>query len=79
MTMTEGEVTKYFDLVRGKWRINASLPGYKVVGCAVEGLRRRPVELVDCITIAAKAIARAKKTKDGGMKRSAASLIQRPA
>src|SRR6516162_2814148 len=39
--MSEGALTKDFDLVRGKWRINASLPGYKVVGCAVEDLRRR--------------------------------------
>jgi hypothetical protein len=41
MTMSEGALPKDFDLVRGKWRINASLPGYKVVGCAVEDLRRR--------------------------------------
>jgi hypothetical protein len=41
MTMSEGALTRDFDLVRGKWRINASLPGYKVVGCAVEDLRRR--------------------------------------
>jgi hypothetical protein len=41
MTMNEGALTKYFDLVRGKWRINASLPGYKVVGCAIEDLRHR--------------------------------------
>ena len=39
--MSEGALTKYFDLVRGEWRINASRPGYKVVGCAIEGLRRR--------------------------------------
>jgi hypothetical protein len=39
--MSEGALTKDFDLVRGKWRINASLPGYKVVGCAIEGLRHR--------------------------------------
>ena len=39
--MTEGALTKDFDLVRGKWRINASLPGYKIVGCAIEDLRRR--------------------------------------
>ena len=39
--MSEGALTKDFYLVRGKWRINASLPGYKVVGCAVEGLRHR--------------------------------------
>ena len=43
--MSEGAVTKYFDLPPGKWRINASLPGYKVVGCAIEGLRRRLVAL----------------------------------
>jgi hypothetical protein len=43
--MSEGALTKYFDLVRGEWRINASRPGYKVVGCAIEGLRRRPVAL----------------------------------
>ena len=41
MTMSEGALTRYFDLVRGEWRINASLPGYKVVGCAIEGLRHR--------------------------------------
>jgi len=45
MTMSEGALIKYFDLVPGKWRINASLPGYKVVGCAVEDLRRRPFPL----------------------------------
>jgi len=39
--MSEGALTRDFDLVRGKWRINASLPGYKVVGCAIEGLRHR--------------------------------------
>ena len=39
--MSEGALTKYFDLVRGEWRINASRPGYKVVGCAIEGLRHR--------------------------------------
>ena len=43
--MSEGALTKSFDLVSGRWRINASLPGYKVVGCAIEGLRRRPVSL----------------------------------
>ena len=37
--MSEGALTKDIDLVPGKWRINASLPGYKVVGCAIEGLR----------------------------------------
>ena len=41
MTMSEGVLTRYFDLVRGEWRINASRPGYKVVGCAIEGLRHR--------------------------------------
>jgi hypothetical protein len=45
MTMSDGALTKYFDLVPGKWRINASLPGYKVVGCALEGLRHRPFPL----------------------------------
>jgi hypothetical protein len=39
--MSEGVLTKDFDLTRGKWRINASQPGYKVVGCAIEGLRHR--------------------------------------
>jgi hypothetical protein len=39
MTMSEGALTRYLDLVRGEWRINASRPGYKVVGCAIEGLR----------------------------------------
>ena len=39
--MSEGALTRDFNLVRGKWRINASLPGYKVVGCAIEGLRHR--------------------------------------
>ena len=39
--MSEGALTRDFDLVRGKWRINASRPGYKVVGCAIEGLRHR--------------------------------------
>jgi hypothetical protein len=43
--MSEGALTRYFDLVRGEWRINASRPGYKVVGCAIEGLRRRPFPL----------------------------------
>ena len=45
MTMSEGALTSYFDLPRGKWRINASQPGYKVVGCAIEGLRHRPFSL----------------------------------
>jgi hypothetical protein len=35
MTMSEGALTKYFNLPPGKWRINASLPGYKVEGCAM--------------------------------------------
>ena len=43
--MSEGALTKDFDLVRGKWRINASLPGYKVVGCALEGLSHRLLPL----------------------------------
>jgi hypothetical protein len=45
MTMSEGALTRDFDLVRGKWRINASQPDYKVVGCAIEGLRHRPFPL----------------------------------
>jgi hypothetical protein len=45
MTMSEGALTRDFDLVPGRWRINASLPGYKVVGCALEGLRHRPFPL----------------------------------
>ena len=43
--MSEGALTRDFDLVPGKWRINASLPGYKVVGCAIEDLRRRLLPL----------------------------------
>jgi hypothetical protein len=43
--MSEGALTKNFDLVPGKWRINASLAGYKVVGCALVGLRHRPFSL----------------------------------
>ena len=39
--MSEGALTRDFDLVRGKWRINATQPGFKVVAVAVEGLRRR--------------------------------------
>jgi len=39
--MSEGVLTRYFDLVRGEWRINTSRPGYKVVGCAIEGLCHR--------------------------------------
>jgi hypothetical protein len=41
MTMSEGALTKYFDLVPGKWRINSTVPGFKVVAVAIEGLRRR--------------------------------------
>jgi hypothetical protein len=41
MTMSESALTKYFDIVPGKWRINSSVPGFKVVGVAIEGLRRR--------------------------------------
>ena len=53
--MSEGALTKDFYLVRGKWRINASLPGYKVVGCAVEGLRHRlfPLRQVEASEFAA--------------------------
>jgi len=39
--MSEGALTKDFDLVRGKWRINATMPGFKVVAVAIEDLRRR--------------------------------------
>jgi hypothetical protein len=35
--MSEGAVT----IVPGKWRINSSVPGFKVVAVAVEDLRRR--------------------------------------
>jgi hypothetical protein len=45
MTMSEGALTKDFDLIPGKWRINASLPGHKVVSCALEGPRHRPFPL----------------------------------
>src|SRR6516162_8557174 len=41
MTMSEGALTRYFDLPRGKWRINATEPGFKVVAVALEGLRHR--------------------------------------
>jgi hypothetical protein len=41
MTMNEGALTKYFDLPPGKWRINSSEPGFKVVAVAIEGLRHR--------------------------------------
>ena len=39
--MSEGALTKDFDLVRGKWRINSSMPGFKVVGVGIVDLRRR--------------------------------------
>ena len=39
--MNEGALTKYFELPLGKWRINATMPGYKVVAVAIEDLRRR--------------------------------------
>jgi hypothetical protein len=39
--MSEGAQTRYFDLPRGKWRINATVPGFKVVAVATEGLRHR--------------------------------------
>jgi hypothetical protein len=41
MTMNEGALTKYFDLPPGKWRINATMPGFKVVAVALVDLRRR--------------------------------------
>jgi hypothetical protein len=41
MTMNKGALTKYFDLAAGKWRINATMPGFKVVAVAIEDLRRR--------------------------------------
>ena len=43
--MNEGALTKYFDLVSGKWRINSTVPGFKVVAAAIEDLRRRPFPL----------------------------------
>jgi hypothetical protein len=39
--MNEGALTKYFELPLGKWRINATMPGFKVVALAIEDLRRR--------------------------------------
>jgi hypothetical protein len=39
--MSESALTKYFDLPPGKWRINSSVPGFKVVGVAIVDLRRR--------------------------------------
>ena len=41
MTMSESALTKYFDIVPGKWRINTTMPGFKVVEVAIEGLRHR--------------------------------------
>ena len=41
MTKSEGALTRYFDLPPGKWRINCSMPGFKVVAVATEGLRHR--------------------------------------
>jgi hypothetical protein len=43
--MTEGALTKYFDLPPGESRINATVPGFKVVAVAVVGLRHRPFSL----------------------------------
>ena len=45
MTMSEGALTRYFDLPPGKWRINSTEPGFKVVGLALVGLRHRPFSL----------------------------------
>jgi hypothetical protein len=39
--MSEGALTKYFDLPPGKWRINSSVPGFKVFAVALVDLRRR--------------------------------------
>ena len=39
--MSEGALTKYFDLAPGKWRINSTIPGFKVVAVAFVDLRRR--------------------------------------
>jgi hypothetical protein len=39
--MSEGALTKDFDLLPGKWRINSTAPGFKVVAVAIEDLRRR--------------------------------------
>jgi len=41
MTMSEGALTRYFDLPPGKWRINSSVPGFKVVAVALVDLRHR--------------------------------------
>jgi hypothetical protein len=43
--MSDGALTKHFDLVPGKWRINSTMPGFKVVAVAIEGLRHRPFPL----------------------------------
>ena len=43
--MSEGALTKYFDLPPGKWRINSTMPGFKVVAVALVGLRHRPSPL----------------------------------
>ena len=43
--MNEGALIKYFDLVAGKWRINSSVPGFKVVAVALVDLRRRLFQL----------------------------------
>ena len=39
--ISEGALTKYFDLPPGKWRINSSVPGFKVVAVALVDLRHR--------------------------------------
>ena len=39
--MSEGALTKYFDLPSGIWRINSSVPGFKVVAVALVDLRHR--------------------------------------
>ena len=43
--MSEDALTKHFDLVPGKWRINSTVPGFKVVAVAIEGLRHRTFAL----------------------------------
>jgi len=45
MQMSEAALTKHFNLVRGQWRINSSVPGFKVVAVALVGLRHRPFPL----------------------------------
>ena len=49
MTVSEGALTKYFDLIPGKRRINATVPGFKVVAIAIEDLRHRlfPIRQVE--------------------------------